>query len=244
MSDIIEHANVDVALGAAQIEMGRLIKGSTNSAFKKPDGKPSTYADLADVVDAVRVPFANNGLAFYHFIDHRPELGMCMVTRLIHGKSGTYIECPVPMIIDRNNMHGLKSASTYCKRIGVESISGIAPEDDDGNAASKAAPKVPKQSSNGSLANPPHPSASSMKKTLAALDADLADCFSTVTLDSLEADYEYGMERDNWPGRDTESEFYEQSYPCQVRRKFYDRRMELERSAAPLTERNILMAGE
>jgi hypothetical protein len=36
----------------------------------------------------------------------------------------------------------MKSATTYAKRIGLESLTGIAPEDDDGNAAAKAAPKV------------------------------------------------------------------------------------------------------
>ena len=227
MTDIIEHANVDVALGAAQIEMGRLIKGSTNSAFKKPDGKPSTYADLADVVDAVRVPFANNGLAFYHFIDHRPELGMCMVTRLIHGKSGTYIECPVPMIIDRNNMHGLKSASTYCKRIGVESISGIAPEDDDGNAAMKAAPKA------APVTAPPASRISSaqMKKMLPVLDTELGDCFSTVALDRLEKAWTAGMDKDGWPDPKPDSDEYEFSFRRQVKDKFADRRREIELNA-------------
>lgn len=136
-----DHTNVHLALGAAQIEMGKLVKGSTNSAFKKPDGKPSTYADLADVVEAVRAPFANNGLAFFHTIQHLPELGMCMVTTLVHGSSGTFIDCPIPLILDKNSMHGFKSATTYAKRIGLESLSGIAPEDDDGNAASNAAPK-------------------------------------------------------------------------------------------------------
>jgi hypothetical protein len=38
-------------------------------------------------------------------------------------------------------MQGMKSATTYAKRVGIESLCGIAPEDDDGNAASKAAPK-------------------------------------------------------------------------------------------------------
>jgi hypothetical protein len=35
----------------------------------------------------------------------------------------------------------MKSATTYAKRIGLESLSVIAPEDDDGNAASKKSNK-------------------------------------------------------------------------------------------------------
>jgi hypothetical protein len=38
-------------------------------------------------------------------------------------------------------MQGYKSATTYAKRIGLESLSGVAPEDDDGNAAARAAPR-------------------------------------------------------------------------------------------------------
>jgi len=37
-------------------------------------------------------------------------------------------------------MQGMKSATTYAKRVGLESVTGVAPEDDDGNAAVKAAP--------------------------------------------------------------------------------------------------------
>ena len=49
------------------------------------------------------------------------------------------------MIVDRANMQGYKSATTYAKRIGLESLSGVAPEDDDGNDAAKAPPVVDKR---------------------------------------------------------------------------------------------------
>ena len=48
----------------------------------------------------------------------------------------------VPLIINKNDMQGMKSATTYAKRIGLESLTGIAPEDDDGNAAAKAPPRA------------------------------------------------------------------------------------------------------
>jgi hypothetical protein len=35
-------------------------------------------------------------------------------------------------------MQGMKSATTYAKRIGIESLTGIAPDDDDGNGAAKS----------------------------------------------------------------------------------------------------------
>lgn len=129
------HPNVYVALAAAQAAMGPLIKGSVNPAFK------SKYADLADLTSAVREPFATNGLAFFH----QMVLGDrdVMRTVLVHGASDTRIECDVPLIVDRNNMQGMKSATTYAKRIGLESVAGIAPEDDDGNAAPKPPQPAP-----------------------------------------------------------------------------------------------------
>lgn len=128
------HPNVHVALAAAQAEMGPLLKGELNPHFK------SKYADLAGVVAACREPFARHGLCFHHQTE-RAEGEWLMVTVLTHGASGTFISCPVPLIVAQNNMQGFKSATTYAKRIGLESVSGLAPEDDDGNDAAKNPPK-------------------------------------------------------------------------------------------------------
>ena len=130
-----EHKNIYMALGAAQAGMGKVVKGSTNPAFK------SKYADLADVVSVAMPALTEQGIAMYHTM-LRDEYGAVMRTILVHGASGTEISCDVPLIINKNDMQGMKSATTYAKRIGLESLTGIAPEDDDGNAAAKAAPKV------------------------------------------------------------------------------------------------------
>ena len=117
------------------MNMGRVTKGSINPAFK------SRYADLSDVVSVVVPALADQGIAMYHSMI-RDEDGMVMRTTLSHGPTDTHIHCDVPLIVDRNNMQGMKSATTYAKRIGVESLTAIAPDsDDDGNAAAKAAPK-------------------------------------------------------------------------------------------------------
>jgi hypothetical protein len=130
-----EHKNIYMALCAAQAGMGKVVKGATNPAFK------SKYADLADVV-SVAVPALNEqGIAMFHMMV-RDEQGAVMRTMLVHGASETSVSCDVPLIINKQDMQGMKSATTYAKRIGLESLTGIAPEDDDGNAAAKAAPKV------------------------------------------------------------------------------------------------------
>jgi len=125
-----QHPNVYVALAAAQAEMGPALKGSKNPHFK------SMYANLADVVAAARPALNSNGIAFFHFIKDKE-----MVTVLMHGESQTCVECAVPLMVEQNNMQKMKSATTYAKRIGLESLTGLAPEDDDGNAASQAPAK-------------------------------------------------------------------------------------------------------
>ena len=127
-----KHKNVYVALAAAQLEFGSVTKGSVNPAFK------SKYADLADVAAVVIPTLARHGVCVVHYIS---EDRNAMRTEFIHGDSETRVACDVPLLVDRQNMQGMKSATTYAKRIGLESLSGVAPEDDDGNAAAKAPPK-------------------------------------------------------------------------------------------------------
>lgn len=134
-SDMSEHKNIYMALCAAQSNMGKVVKGATNPAFK------SKYADLADVVSVAIPALTEQGIAMFHMMA-RDEHGAVMRTMLVHGASETSVSCDVPLIINKNDMQGMKSATTYAKRIGLESLTGIAPEDDDGNAAAKAAPKV------------------------------------------------------------------------------------------------------
>lgn len=135
---VIAHKNVFAALAAAQMEFGTVTKGATNPAFK------SKYADLADVAAVVIPTLAHHGVAVLHYItgDNLDR----MRTEFVHGDSETKVACDVPLLVDRQNMQGMKSATTYAKRIGLESLSGVAPEDDDGNAAVAApAPRQQRQ---------------------------------------------------------------------------------------------------
>lgn len=141
MTDLTSHKNIYVALAAAQATMEIVAKGAINPAFKG-EGKPkgTAYADLADVVNAVKPALTANGICFFH----QMIVGdvNIMRTSLVHGETETRIDCDVPLIVSKNDMQGMKSATTYAKRVGLESVTGVAPEDDDGNAAAKAAPKA------------------------------------------------------------------------------------------------------
>jgi hypothetical protein len=58
-----------------------------------------------------------------------------MVTRLLHGSGQWIQDGGVPLIPSKQDMQGLGSALTYSRRYGLMAMVGIAPEDDDGNAA-------------------------------------------------------------------------------------------------------------
>ena len=128
------HKNIYIALSAAQTEMGPVVKGAVNPHFR------SKYADLADVMQVALPALNKHGIAAWHSIV-AADGASHMRTTLSHGETDTHISCDVPLIVGKNDMQGMKSATTYAKRIGMESLTGIAPEDDDGNAAAKAAPK-------------------------------------------------------------------------------------------------------
>jgi hypothetical protein len=135
-SVMTQHKNIYEALTAAQGEFGKVTKGATNPAFK------SRYADLSDVASVV-IPVMNaHGCAVLHYMV-TADGEKAMRTEFVHAATETRVACDVPLIVDKNNMQGMKSATTYAKRIGLESLSGIAPEDDDGNAAAKSPPQAP-----------------------------------------------------------------------------------------------------
>lgn len=135
MADKVTHKTIGAALAAAQSEMGKALKDSKNPHFK------SNYADLSSVTDACMPALSKNGIAVIQppFDD---ETGRYVKTILIHGETGETLECRVPLIVQKNDMQGYGSACTYARRYGLMSMAGIAPEDDDGNAAAKAAPVV------------------------------------------------------------------------------------------------------
>ena len=125
------------ALAKAQAAMGPALKTSTNPHFKK------SYADLGAVQEACFDALRENGFAVFQPVG-RDDIGTFVKTVLAH-ESGETLECVVPLIVDKNDMQRLGSAITYARRYGLMTMAGIAPEDDDGHAASKR-PEPSKQS--------------------------------------------------------------------------------------------------
>ena len=135
MTEQTKHKGLYAALAAAQAEMGRALKDSNNPHFK------SKYADLASVMDACMPALTRHGIAVLQPA-HDEDGERFIKTIFVHGESGESVECRVPLIVAKNDMQGYGSACTYARRYGLMGMAGIAPEDDDGNAASKAPPKA------------------------------------------------------------------------------------------------------
>jgi hypothetical protein len=119
---------VFAALAEAQKVMDGAKKDATNPHFR------SKYADLESVMDACRVPLANNGLAVLQ--PTSANGAKVTVTTLIGHKSGQWIAADLEMTSAQNTPQGIGSTITYGRRYGLSSMVGIAPEDDDGTAGS------------------------------------------------------------------------------------------------------------
>lgn len=134
-------AKLSEALAKAQGVMEGASKDSNNPFFH------SKYADLASVWDACRKPLADNGLSVVQtadFIPEHPDM-VCIETILCHA-SGEWIKGRLAVKPVKADPQGVGSCITYLRRYSLQSIVGIAPEDDDGNAASgKQADKKPKK---------------------------------------------------------------------------------------------------
>lgn len=124
------------ALSKAQSEMKHAAKTSTNPHFGR------TYADLAEVWEAVRGPLTKHGLS----VIQMPGLQGSTVeltTRLGHS-SGQWIQSTAAATPEKAGPQGIGSCLTYLRRYCLAAVCGIAQDDDDANAASetKEAPKT------------------------------------------------------------------------------------------------------
>jgi hypothetical protein len=129
-------AALAAALAKAQGAMKGAIKDSANPFFK------SKYADLASVVEAIRAAFSANGLSYIQTVEPSDKDEVRVETTLLHA-SGEWISCGVLSLpVSKNDAQGYGSALTYARRYSLSAAVGVAPEDDDGNAASAAKPKA------------------------------------------------------------------------------------------------------
>lgn len=108
-------------------------------ALKSGEKYQYNYADLVDVLDAMKEPFAQNGLSIIQmpYVDRSNPQGTCIgiVTRIMHA-SGQWIEGSLAMPVTDAKPQSIGSAITYGRRYMLAPLAGIAAdEDDDGNLA-------------------------------------------------------------------------------------------------------------
>lgn len=117
------------ALSKAQGSIKPAVKDSANPYFK------SKYADLASVYDACREALSSNGLSvIQRAVGQGRTVGI--TTTLLHD-SGQWIEGTISVVLEEAaTPQQVGSALTYLRRYSLSAMVGVAPEDDDGNAAS------------------------------------------------------------------------------------------------------------
>lgn len=126
-------AAIGPALAAAQGAVEGATKGRTNPAFK------SKYADLASVWEACREALSTNGLSVIQSPGEIADGRMAMTTMLLHS-SGEWVRGSLTIPLGKVDAQAYGSATTYARRYALAAFVGVAPEDDDGAAATAAAP--------------------------------------------------------------------------------------------------------
>lgn len=116
------------ALAKAQSIMMGAVKDASNPHFK------SKYATLENVIDAIRAPLTENGIAFMQSPTFSPETKCVSVTTtLYHGEQ--WISSSITVPVQQASAQGVGSAITYACRYSLQAIVGLPPVDDDGEAS-------------------------------------------------------------------------------------------------------------
>lgn len=134
-------AKLAEALSKAQAEIKPPLKNRLVDFVHEGRRTKYSYSDLADCIEAVRVPLSKNGLSLVHQLIYESEQ-YGLKTTLIHssGESlSTWYPLPEPSQVKPQQFG---SALTYGRRYSLSSLLGFASEDDDDGAIAEA-PKAP-----------------------------------------------------------------------------------------------------
>lgn len=125
---------ISAALVKAQKQFAPALKTNTNPHFK------SKYVGLDGCVEAVIDALNDNGIYLMQK-NHPNDAGISVETIFIHESGETISGGVLTVPASKQDPQGYGSALTYARRYSLMAACGIAPEDDDGNAASKPAVK-------------------------------------------------------------------------------------------------------
>lgn len=151
-----DRAPLAKALVAAQMATEAVKKASTNPAFK------AKYADLSVVVEAVVPALNKSGVSVLQFPAFNGEL-VSVATTLLH-ETGSSVTATLHLRPSKLDAQGVGSAITYARRYSLMAMTGAAPEDDDGAAASGPREPAPHR-------EPPKPAAPTLAERANRLES-------------------------------------------------------------------------
>jgi hypothetical protein len=125
-----ERGALAAALAKAQVDFPAIPRTRTVNVRSTSGTYSFDYAPLDVVLEAVRVPLAENGLAITQLLS-----GGELVTLLLH-EGGGVLESRIKIPLEEGQrIQQLGSAITYLRRYSLLAILGISSEDDDDGAA-------------------------------------------------------------------------------------------------------------
>jgi hypothetical protein len=130
----MEVKSIYAAFVKAQTGFAPALKTNTNPHFK------SKYADLAACVEAVIDSLNANGIGLVQKT-HQDETGVTVETVFVHDSGESFSGGVLHVPASKQDAQGYGSALSYARRYSLMAACGIAPEDDDGNAAAKKRPE-------------------------------------------------------------------------------------------------------
>ena len=138
-----ETEHIGTVLARAQLKLKKAEKSSDNPYFS------SRYAGLDEVIEAIRTPLNEEGIAVVHVTDFTPERTELkedgtkahyprqdfVTCKLIYGDQ--VLASTMPLRCAKDDMQSLGSAITYARRYTLQSLACCQTDepDDDGNAA-------------------------------------------------------------------------------------------------------------
>ena len=142
--------DISKAIVAAQKEIEPAKKNALNPFYK------TYYADMGEVIDAIKGPLNKNGIAFLQLCDVDGTGADIVTTMLIH-ETGQFIAADIKVHSVKQDPQEYGKAITYAKRYSLQAVLGLATEDDDGNSASGKSDAKAKPQQQKKAPEPPAP---------------------------------------------------------------------------------------
>lgn len=122
--------SIVASLAKALAEIEGVQKNKQNPHLK------NKYADLSAVIEAIQ-PITEHGL-WYRQVSKRDPEGALIETFYIHDSGAELSAGETFVPANKKDPQGFGSALTYCRRYALQTAFGLAPDDDDGEAATKS----------------------------------------------------------------------------------------------------------